>query len=144
MASAAHIVRYLRDCYEADNRETVIYNLRHDKVQHLQLLPRAGEFLQGILDVVPVAREAAVAAQKTADLYQTEKSLVFCAFILVGRPGRKSPQIPEKLFAPILFYPAVVRDDQPHAFLEVDLRQQRVNGRALSGCSGKTPRPRIT
>jgi len=45
MSEPPRIVRYLRDCYEADNRESVIFNLRHEKIQHLHFLSQGGEFL---------------------------------------------------------------------------------------------------
>jgi len=35
MISGVRLIRYLRDCYEADNRQSSIFNLRREKVEHL-------------------------------------------------------------------------------------------------------------
>ena len=43
-------IRFLRDCYEADNREAALFDLRHERVQHLHLLNHGGDFLTGNLD----------------------------------------------------------------------------------------------
>jgi len=131
------VLRFLRDCYEADNRETTLLDLRHEKVEHLQFLSQGGEFLTGTLDRIPVDREAALAAQKTARLYETEKTLVFCALLLVGRLGKARPSLPQEIFAPLLFFPAQVEDvEESHAFLRVEPREQRVNSRVLAALLG--------
>jgi len=36
--TARRIIRFLRGCYEADHRETTLFDLRHEKVEHLQFL----------------------------------------------------------------------------------------------------------
>ena len=43
-------IPFLRDCYEADNREAALFDLRHERVQHLHLLNPGGDFLTGNLD----------------------------------------------------------------------------------------------
>lgn len=137
MTTPARIIRYLRDCYEADNRDSAVFNLSHEKVQHVHFLSQGIDFLRGLLDVVPVDRESAVAAQKAADLYATEKALIFCAFMIVGQIKKTTPRIPAKIFAPLVFFPAIVRDEGTHACLTVELRQQRINARVLSALLGE-------
>jgi hypothetical protein len=68
MAEASSIIRYFRDCYEADNRETGIANLFQKKYRHVLFLPGQEDLLRGLLDRVPLPYEAAIAAQKEASL----------------------------------------------------------------------------
>ncbi len=132
-----NLIRFLRDCYEADNREAALFDLRHDKVQHLHVLNQGGDFLTGNLDLIPLDRELALQVQKTAQLYETEKTLIFCAFLLVGRFRKPEPPLPKELFAPLIFFPATIEDVPPHAFLRVDAREQRINAKVLAALLGE-------
>lgn len=133
-----NLIRFLRDCYEADNRETALFDLRHERVQHLHLLNHGGDFLTGQLDLIPVDRQLALEVQKSARLYETERTLVFCAFLLVGKSKTPLPPLPKELFAPLIFFPASIEDQDPHAFLRVDAREQRVNAKVLAALLGES------
>lgn len=124
MNGSPRIVRFLRECYEADNRETALFDLRRDKVQHFRVLNQGGEFLTGALDLIPVEHLSALEAQKTARLYEAEKTLVFGAFLLVGCLRHAAPPTPKKIFAPLIFFPAVVEENHAQAFLRVAPREQ--------------------
>jgi hypothetical protein len=132
-----NLVRFLRDCYEADNREAALFDLHHDRVQHFHLLNHGADFLTGSLDLIPLDRELAIEVQKSAQLYETERTLVFAAFLLVGKMAMSPPTIPKELFAPLIFFPATVEDADPHAFLRVDAREQRVNAKVLAALLGE-------
>lgn len=132
MASPKNIIRHLRACYEADNREASIFNLKDRKVSHLHFTRQGGEFLNGNLDVVPIERELGGAVDRAAKLNKREKSLVFCAFMIVGEPPKSNKRAPARLFAPLIFFPATVEISELHAELHVDRQRQRVNARLLS------------
>ena len=134
MGSISQVIRYLRGCYEADNREASIFNLRSDRVEHLEFLSKGGDFIRGLLDVVPADRIKALEAQKAAELYKTERSLVFGAVLLTGSVEGPRGQTP--VFAPIFYYPARVEDLGNYAVLRVDWLQQRVNTRLLQAIIG--------
>lgn len=135
MPDQRQIIRYLRECYEADNRETGIANLLGEKCRHVTFLTGSEDLLRGVLDRVPLEREPALAAMKEAELARKDKSLVYCAFPLVG-PTAGQPQLPSRLCAPLVFYPATIEDDGQTAFLSVDLSQQRVNYPVLARLAG--------
>ncbi len=128
--SPRQIIGYLKDCYEADNRQTTITNLFDARVEHLSFLYTATEFLLGNIPRIPVPEKQAKAAANTALLQQTEKTLVFCSMIVTGevRSGFGRAQ---KICAPLLFFPATVRSDGPFTYLEVELSQQRINHRLI-------------
>ena len=132
------LIRFLRDCYEADNREAALFDLRHERVQHLHVLNHGGDFLTGNLDLIPVDRQLGLEIQKSARLYESERTLVFCAFLLVGKPENPVPPLPRELFAPLIFFPAIIEDQDPHAFLRVDAREQRVNAKVLAALLGES------
>jgi hypothetical protein len=90
MASVGEVIRYLRGCYEADNREASIFNLRSDRVQHLEVLSKGGDFVRGLLDVVPVERAKALEAQKAAELYRGGQRVVDGRFAFAGASRRKN------------------------------------------------------
>src|SRR5688572_25858444 len=134
MAAISEVIRYLRGCYEADNREASIFNLQSDRVEHLEFLSKGGDFVRGLLDVVPVERGRALEAQKAAELYKTERSLVFGAILLTGTV--EGPRGKAEVFAPALYYPARVEDMAEYAVLRVDWQQQRPNTRLLLSLCG--------
>jgi hypothetical protein len=134
MAAIGEVIRYLRGCYEADNREASIFNLRSERVTHLEFLSKGGDFVRGLLDVVPVERGKALEAQKAAELYKTERSLVFGAVLLTG--SVEGPRGRAEVFAPMFYYPARVEDMGEYAVLRVDWPQQRVNTRLLQAIMG--------
>src|SRR5688572_10517287 len=135
MAAIGEVIRYLRGCYEADNREASIFNLRSERVEHLEFLSKGGDFVRGLLDVVPVERIKALEAQKAAELYRTERTLVFGAVLLTGTV--EGPRGKAEVFAPMLYYPALVEDLGEYAVLRVDWQQQRVNTRLLQALIGE-------
>jgi hypothetical protein len=136
MANAAGIIRYFRECYEADNRETGIANLLGKKYRHVYFLPGEDDLLRGLLDRIPIDREVALAARREADLYRKDRTLILGAVFLVGAAPRGA-RLPARLCAPLVFYPAQVIDEDGVALLSVDLSQQRVNFPVLAGLAGE-------
>jgi len=124
------VIQYLRACYEADNREGSILDLRREKVQFLTFLSKGRDFMTGALPVAPVLRERGVEAQKAAELFLAEKTLVFGAFLLTGHC--KTPRGKVELCAPLYLFPARVKVENGHAFLEPEIESGRINTRALA------------
>jgi superfamily I DNA/RNA helicase len=135
MASPSGIVGYLRQCYEADNRETSITSLFQTKIRHLEFFSGTEDLLRGVLDYMPLDEERAQPAQKEATLYRKEKTLVYCAFPIVGAISQPST-LPSKLCAPLLFYPATFSEEPSGIALKADLSNQRVNFPVLSALAG--------
>lgn len=136
MVPCPQIIRYLRDCYEADNRETGIANLLARKYRHVTFLTGTEDLLRGVLDQAPVEREAGLAAAKEASLYRKDKTLVYAAIVLAG-PAPDDRRLPARLCAPLVFYPAEVRDHGGACFVAADLAQQRVNFPVLAALAGQ-------
>ncbi len=135
MANSSQIIRHLRRCYEADNRETLITNLFHDKVRHLTFVRESEDLLRGLLNDIPLEPVIAEAASKEANLHRKEKTLVYCAFPIVGQVPQPSP-LPVNLCAPLFFYPAEIAETDRGWMLRANLEQQRVNLPVLSALAG--------
>lgn len=135
MAQASDIIRYLRRCYESDNRETSITNLFHEKIRHRVFFRDAEDLLRGILNEIPLEPAVAEAASKEASLHRKEKSLVYCAFPIVG-PAPKHGLLPAQLCAPLFFYPAEIAETPKGWMLRAALDQQRVNVPVLTALAG--------
>ncbi len=137
MAEPKQIIRHLRACYEADNREASIFNLKDRKVAHLNFPRKGGEFLRGNLDVVPLDLDLGIGIKKTAQLNKREKTLMFGAFMIVGKPPRTRQRGPTRLFAPLIWFPTQIDIQENHAELLIDRGRQRVNTRMLSLLMGE-------
>lgn len=135
MAQAPDIIRYLRRCYESDNRETSITNLFHEKIRHRVFVRDTEDLLRGILNEIPLEPGVAEAASKEARLHRKEKSLVYCAFPIVG-PSPKHGLLPAQLCAPLFFYPAEIAETPKGWMLRASLDQQRVNVPVLTALAG--------
>jgi len=128
------VIQYLRACYEADNREGSVLDLRQEKIQHLTFLSKGADFMSGALPVTPVDRDRAVEAQKAAELFATEKTLIFGAFMLTG--AITTPRGAGELCAPLYIIPARVREEGDYAVLEIDTSHARLNIKALAALRG--------
>ncbi|MCA9142533.1 MAG: AAA family ATPase [Planctomycetales bacterium] len=129
--TARATIRFLRACYEADNREMAVANLFKKNIRHLTFIDGEEHLLCDMLSRVPLNRDQAIVAQKEAHLQQREKSLLYCAFPIVGQLIEGDSRS-RALCAPLLFYPATLAIEEHAAFVEIDLNGQRVNSPILS------------
>lgn len=107
MADIGSRIRYLRDCYRADTRGGGIYNLFDKKLDHLTFLSPHDRLLSSVLDKLPMIGGEIAATAKAASLYRREKSLLYMAFPIIGRPAEKGT-LPAVLCAPLLMFTATL------------------------------------
>lgn len=125
---------YLRECYEADNREGGVSNLLADEIRHLYLPALGADVLTGALDRVPIDLAAARALHKDAELFATEKSVVVgCFFVL----GTSRDQHRSRLVAPLLVLPGTVEVTASAGFVRAEPDRARLNARALARLVGE-------
>ena len=84
MSHPAAILRYLHDCYRADNREQGVLDLFASKVEYRRFVEGGGDLLTGVLDRLPVVDPDLRQVAKTAALQRTEKALELGALFIVG------------------------------------------------------------
>lgn len=121
-----HIIHYLHDCYQADNRGTTVWNLLSDKVEHRLVIEGKEELINGFLPHIPVNASWALAARKAAYLYRKEKRLVHCSFVVMGRLTNKDGQT-ESICSPLFFHSATIDDDDSISMLSVNPDERQVN-----------------
>ncbi|MCP4661326.1 MAG: AAA family ATPase [bacterium] len=126
----SNLIRYLRDCYQADNREQSILNIFGQTVQFRYFMTEPDEILSGTLDQVPVEDEDLLEVQATASMHRTEKELLFGTIFVAGYV-REGEAI-RRICAPLIYYPAEVVEGLATPFLEIDFDGQRINFPLLS------------
>jgi hypothetical protein len=141
MADSSSIIQFLCSCYEADNRQAGLGSLFHKSIRHLHFLEGEDRLLCGLLPRVSVSVETARPALADAQMYRREKSLLYCAFPIVGSLPARASRPPTSLCAPLLLYPANLSDDESVMNLEVDLSEQQVNLPVLADlvAAGQSP-----
>lgn len=133
MIEWAGLCGFLRDCYEADNRETGIANLFSRDIRHLHFPLMGGEVLNGNLDHVPMDLKPAQAMDRDATLNSTEKSLIMGFFFLVGE---SRDQFRSRIVAPLLYAPARIEYNKSFAFVRPDLQEIHLNSRIIARILG--------
>ncbi len=134
-ARPQQLIRYLRACLRADNRERAIRNIFGPKILHREIIEGEELLLTDVLDRIAVDSEWAEGAAKAAGVYRREKSLLYCSLLLVGRPGIRG--LPPWLAAPLVFAPAELDlEGEDGSFLRVDLASAQANVPVLSALAG--------
>ena len=142
MASTSELVAYLRDCYEADNRETGIPNLLQDKHRHLTFLSGEDSVLRGLVSHVTFDQTATAAAQKEALLYRRDKTLVFATMIIAG-PSPKATRLTKRLCAPLFFFESEFDTSNDVLVLHPRLDDLRINFPVLAAMSDEADQDEV-
>lgn len=130
MASASELIDYLRRCYEADNRETGVTNLFHEKIRHLRFLSGDEVALSGISPRIPLPPKYATTLRKEAFKFRRDKTLVYAVLPIVGN-GEFHGCLPKQVCAPLLFLTVAFEEVAGAFFLRIASGEMRVNFPAL-------------
>jgi len=125
----AGVCRYYHDCFAADSRGGTLTNVFDSHQAEYLIFAEATEFfITGQLDRMEVPLSTGVTAQNAADVNRREKFLIYGSLFLVGRgPAPSGKKKGELYCAPLLYWPARIEQDGSHAWLTVDLEEQRIN-----------------
>ncbi|MFQ5571010.1 MAG: DEAD/DEAH box helicase [Rhodothermales bacterium] len=126
---SSSLIRYFRDCYEADNRRGTIWNIFKSGIEHRYFFGPGEELLNGLLPHAPVDVAVGKQARETARIYRKEKDLLYCSLFVVGMLEEEAKQQP--ICAPLLMHPAQFVSHPPHVFVAPDLQDRRINHRVL-------------
>ncbi len=121
-----NLIRYFRDCYQADQREATIWNIFDKKIEHKYFTDKQEELLTQQLPQEYIPTENALLIEKELQLFQREKSLFYFSFFVTGvNPSENIG--PKKLCAPLLYYPAEIVKEKEDYYIKVDFSKQQVN-----------------
>ncbi|HEU4387743.1 MAG TPA: AAA domain-containing protein [Blastocatellia bacterium] len=123
-------IRFFRDCYEADNKRTTIWNIFHPSVEHRVFTALREELVTGFLAELPLDLSEGQAIKKAAYLYRREKELIYSSAFIVGWVEVQE-EVSQAVCAPLLMYPAEITEAEESVFLRVDLHDPRLNRRLL-------------
>jgi hypothetical protein len=137
------VIRYLRDCYEEDNRRSTLWNIFHPAVEHRLFFEGREELLNGFLSHTVIDPDDGLEAEKAAYLYRKEKELVYCSIFVLGRL-KIADHEPQTVCAPVLIHPAEIITQPPHVFLKPDLANRRLNHRLLDALEGDSSLRRLS
>ncbi len=137
------VIKYVRECYEEDNRRSTLWNIFHPAVEHRLFFEGREELLNGFLSYAVIDPDDGLEAEKAAYLYRKERELVYCSLFVVGRV-KLGDQEPQTICAPILLHPAEIIKQPPHAFLKPDLPNRRLNHRLLDALEGNSSLRRLS
>lgn len=120
------LIRYFKDCYQADQREATIWNIFDKKIEHKYFIEKEEELLTQNIPQQYIPGDIAQAIEKELQLYQREKSLYYFSFFITGT--NQSETIgPQKLCSPLLYYPAELVKEKEDYYIKVDFTKQQVN-----------------
>lgn len=126
MANLSQLVQYQRRCYQADNRETGIFSVLHEKNRHVRVFDGEEIALSGTVGRVPLPNKFAEDARKDTFKYRRDKSLLYAAFPIVGHQP-KLKHLGKRLCAPLVYFSAEFEESQGSLFLRPNLEDMRLN-----------------
>ncbi|MGE3801852.1 MAG: DEAD/DEAH box helicase [Candidatus Kapaibacterium sp.] len=130
-----NIIRFFRECYVADNRRSVLWDIYHKSIDHRIAIEGREDLLNGFLFTVPLDPERGQEIRKAAHLYRAEKELLYTSLMVVGllRDGDEEKNI----CAPLLTHTAEVEeDDSGNLLLRIDLESRQINYHLLDAVRG--------
>lgn len=126
MANFSQLIQYQRSCYQADNRETSISNLLHEKIRHLRFFDGEEVALSGTISRVPLPSKLAEQVRKDTYKFRRDKQLVYAAFPFVGAHSELK-QLGKHLCAPLVYFPSGISEASGNWFLVPDLEDLHFN-----------------
>ncbi|MCB0713021.1 MAG: AAA family ATPase [Ignavibacteriae bacterium] len=121
-----NIIRFFRECYVADNRRSVLWDIYHKSIDHRIAIEGREDLLNGFLFTIPLDPERGQEIRKAAHLYRAEKELLYASLMVVGllRDGDEEKNI----CAPLLTHTAEVEEDEGgNLLLRIDLESRQIN-----------------
>ncbi|MGD1846037.1 MAG: DEAD/DEAH box helicase [Salibacteraceae bacterium] len=112
-------INYFKACYQADNRETAVWDLYDRKVEHRHLYVKE-ELLNGEMPLLPVPHKKGEKIYEKLQLYAGEKELLYFSSVVIG-PGNGNLTKSQRTCAPLFFHPASIEAKEEDYFIKVDL-----------------------
>nr|MBX2843515.1 PhoH family protein [Flammeovirgaceae bacterium] len=136
MEESQRIIKYLRACYIADQREQTIWNIFDKKIEERYFIKEKEELITGFYPKVYIDDKKAVKISKILKLYRKEKRLYYYSFFITGKTGSELPGR-QSICAPLFYYPAKVFKWSGIYYLKIDFKSRKVNLPLLSFLSEK-------
>ncbi|PKQ63977.1 hypothetical protein BZG02_08165 [Labilibaculum filiforme] len=124
--SINHLIQYFHDCYQADNRELIIYNFLDAKIENKVYFEGKEDLLTDNHPIVPIDSVKALAILKKMQIYQKEKELLYGTFFICGNYTDFKGDV-KTLCAPLFYYPAEITQKEEFFYLSINTSERRLN-----------------
>ncbi len=121
-----NVIKYYKDCYQADNRELQLLNFFSKKVENTLFFQEKEELLTGEFSAVHVNDAYADKMHSILHLHGREKKLYYCAFFITGL-GTNMQGKEQKICAPLLLYPAQITFQDGLNMVSVNFQNRLIN-----------------
>ncbi|WP_020530904.1 AAA domain-containing protein [Flexithrix dorotheae] len=136
MKEPQRIIKYLRECYIADQREQTIWNIFDKKIEERYFMKEKEELVNGFFPKVYIEDRKAIKISKILKLYRKEKKLYYYSFFIAGKTGSELPGR-QNICAPLFYYPAQITQNEEFYYVNIDFKNRKVNLPLLSFLSDK-------
>lgn len=130
MQDLPKLIRYFKDCYEADNRDLNLWNVFHTNVEHTYFVPKEEEVLSGHLPILPLPETTGSELETSLILYEREKELYYMSFLLLAK-GFSTGLRGNTIISPLLLHPANIEVIDGDYFARPDLSQRHLNTQVI-------------
>lgn len=118
------LIKYLKDCYSADNKERFILNIFSKSIENTYFLPYE-YLLTKQKDELALTDKSISTITKNAFVYRKEKDLLYGSTIIKGTITVDNEKTP--LMAPLFIYSAEIINDNSRSLLKIDYSNPTVN-----------------
>ena len=124
-------IRYFRECYQADNRRSVLGNIYHKSIDYRIPIEGREDLLNGFLYSISLDPEKGRELRKAAHLYRAEKELLYASMFIVGSLKDEQDQR-QAICAPLFTHAAEITEDESgHVLLSIDHESRYINYQLL-------------
>jgi len=121
-----NLIQYFHDCYQADNRELIIYNFLDPKIENKIYFESKEELLTDNYPIIPIDPVKASTILKKTELFQKEKELLYGTFFICGNYTDFKGDS-KNLCAPLFYYPAEIKQKNEFFYLSINTSERRLN-----------------
>lgn len=127
----SQIIRYFKDCYQADTRSFQLNNFFSGQIRNGRIISGPDEILNGRIGMYPLTDKYGKMVEKDLLVYKKELGIYLFSFFVTGQDTEAFGE-KKKLCAPVFIHPAEVIREGDLYFLQVDFENTFLNQNFLS------------
>ncbi|WP_196886222.1 DEAD/DEAH box helicase [Aureivirga sp. CE67] len=120
-----NLIKYYRNCYQSDNRDTIITDFLNPKIINKYCIETREELLTGDSPIIPIPEKKAAAILKKIELYDREKEFIYASFFVTGYLLKNEKK--QKITAPLFYYKATIEQREDLYFISLDIESRKIN-----------------
>nr|WP_319397711.1 DEAD/DEAH box helicase [uncultured Carboxylicivirga sp.] len=128
---ASDFYNYYKECYKLDYKEFTVDNILAQKYTYKWFVSGKEELINDDLPIIPFINKKVYELQKEIELFRLEKKLFYASIFVLGRNDNALLK-DKRICAPLILYPAKIKEINGETFLEIEKESLIVNRSALS------------